>query len=163
MPLNAMADLQHRLCDFLAQHNTMTLATAGSDGAPQAAALFYAADEELNLFFVSSPNSRHSQNLALQPRVAATIYADNQAWQTIQGLQIEGVARQVEGAAELAHAVKIYAGRFEFLRGLLGGEGAGPAVLRGPLASSRFYILRPAWLRLIDNAQGFGHKEEFHL
>ena len=53
--------------------------------------------------------------------------------------------------------------RFEVLRGLLGGDNAGPAVLRGPLASSRFYILRPTWIRLIDNSQGFGHKEELHL
>ena len=48
-------------------------------------------------------------------------------------------------------------------RGLLDGESDGPAVLRGPLASSRFFILQPAWIRLIDNTQGFGHKEELHL
>jgi hypothetical protein len=45
----------------------------------------------------------------------------------------------------------------------LDGAASGPAVLRGPLASSRFYVLRPAWIRLIDNTQGFGHKEELHL
>ena len=54
-----------------------------------------------NLYFLSSPNSRHSVNLARQPLVAATIQADNQAWQTIQGVQIEGTAQMVDGAAEL--------------------------------------------------------------
>ncbi len=161
--MQAKADLTSRVREYLARHNTMTLATVDSDGAPLAAAVFYAADEALNLIFVSSPNSRHSLNLASQPRVAATIQADNQDWRSIRGLQIEGMARPVEGAAELAHAVQVYAGRFDFLRGLLGGENAGPAVLRGPLASSRFYMLRPAWIRLIDNTQGFGHKEELHL
>lgn len=140
----------------------MTLATSGADNAPQAAAVFYAADEALNLVFVSSPNSRHSLNLMQQPRVAATIQADNQAWQAIQGLQIEGTAQMVEGATELAKAAWVYAGRFEFVRGLLDGDN-GPAVLRGPLASSRFYVLRPVWIRLVDNAQGFGHKEELYL
>jgi hypothetical protein len=162
-PVQMNADLTSRVQDFLARHKTMTLATAGADGAPQAAAVFYAADEAMDLFFLSSPNSRHSLNLARQPRVAATIQADNQAWQSIQGLQIEGTAHVVEGAAGLAHALRVYAVRFDFLRGLLGVENAGPAALRGPLASSRFYILRPAWLRLIDNKLGFGHKEELIL
>lgn len=141
----------------------MTLATMGAGNAPQAAAVFYAVDEALNLVFVSSPNSRHSLNLRQRPHVAATIQTDNQAWQAIQGLQIEGTAQIVEGAAELAKAAWIYTGRFEFLRGLLGGDNGGPTVLRGPLASSRFYVLRPVWIRLIDNTQGFGHKEELHL
>lgn len=139
----------------------MTLATVGPDGAPQAAAVFYAADEDLNLYFLSSPTSRHSQNLARTPRVAATVHADGQAWQAIRGLQIEGTARQVDGARALAHAARVYAGRFEFLKGLLGaGDAGGPAVLAGPVASSRFYVLRPTWMRLIDNTQGFGYKEE---
>ena len=158
-----MTELRQFLRAFLAQHNTMTLATVDAAGAPHAAAVFFAADDALNLYFLSSPNSRHSVNLARQPLVAATIQSDNQAWQTIQGAQVEGTARMVEGPAELVRAVQIYARRFEFLRGLLDGESSGPAVLRGPLASSRFFILQPAWIRLIDNTQGFGHKEELHL
>lgn len=155
-----MIPLRDRIAAFLAAHNTMTLATVGPDGAPQAAAVFYAADADLNLYFLSSPASRHSQNLAREPRVAATVQADGQAWQSIQGLQIEGTAHPVEAGRELAHAARVYAARFDFLRGLL--EGAdGPAALRGPLASTRFYVLRPAWIRLIDNTQGFGHKEEW--
>ena len=116
-----------------------------------------------NLYFLSSPNSRHSVNLTHQPLVAATLQSDNQAWQTIQGVQVEGTAQMVDGAAELVRAVQVYARRFEFLRGLLDGAANGPAVLRGPLASSRFYVLQPTWIRLIDNGQGFGHKEELHL
>ena len=157
------ADLTSRVRAFLAQHNTMTLATADASGVPHAAAVFYATDEALNLIFLSSPNSRHSLNLAQRPHVAVTIQADNQAWQTIQGVQVEGTAHMVEGAAPLVRAVQVYVRRFEFLRGLLDGESGGPAVLRGPLASSRFYILRPTWIRLIDNSQGFGHKEELQL
>lgn len=157
-------NLRERLRTYLAAHNSMTLATVGPDAAPQAAAVFYAADEALNLYFLSSPTSRHSQNLLRQPRVAATVHADGQAWQAIQGLQIEGTASQVEDAAELAHALWVYAGRFEFVRGLLvDASEAGPAALRGPVASSRLYVLRPSWIRLIDNTQGFGHQEELEL
>ena len=50
-----------RVRAFLAEHTTMTLATVGPSGEPQAAAVFYVADEQLNLFFLSSPTSRHSR------------------------------------------------------------------------------------------------------
>lgn len=150
-----------RVKAFLDAHNTMTLATIGPSGEPQAAAVFYAADEQLNLYFLSSPSSRHSQNLMHDARVAVTVHADGQAWQAIRGVQIEGAAEVVEGATTLAQAARTYAGRYDFVRGLLDDAGDGPVALRGPVASSRFYVLRPAWIRLIDNTLGFGHKEEW--
>jgi uncharacterized protein YhbP (UPF0306 family) len=156
-----MTDLRSRLSEFLGRHDTMTLATVGPDGEPQAAAVFYAVDDELNFYFLSDPNARHSRNLQRESRTAATIQADRQNWQEIRGLQIEGAVRPVDGAGEKARAVRAFAERFGFLRGLLGDDPVdAPRTLRGPLASSRFYILRPAWIRLIDNTQGFGHKDE---
>ena len=76
-------------------------------------------------------------------------------------MQIEGVVQLVEDPALLAAAARTYAARFDFLRRLLDDGGDGPVALRGPVASSRFYVLRPAWIRLIDNSQGFAHKEEW--
>ncbi len=152
-----------RVKSFLDAHSTMTLATVGPQGEPQAAAVFYAADERLNLYFLSSPTSRHSQNLLRDARVAATIHADGQAWQAIRGVQIEGAVELVEEVTTLAQAARTYAGRFDFVRGLLDDGDDGPVVLRGPVANSRFYVLRPAWIRLIDNTLGFGHKKEWTL
>lgn len=146
---------------FLDAHNTMTLATIGPSGEPQAAAVFYAADEQLSLYFLSSPSSRHSQNLMHDARVAATVHGDGQAWQAIRGVQIEGAVQLIEDPALLEEAARTYAERFDFLRGLLDDSSDGPVALRGPVASSRFYVLRPAWIRLIDNTLGFGHKEEW--
>ncbi len=159
-----MTDLESRIRWFLEQHDTMTLATVGPDGESQAAAVFYAAADNLRLFFLSSPTSRHIDNLARDTGVAATIQRDSQPWQEITGLQIEGVARQVTDEAEIAHAAQLFASRFTFLQGLLlDAESGGPLELQGPLAESRFFVLRPTWIRLIDNTKGFGHKEEMTL
>ena len=125
--------------------------------------MFYAADDRFRLYFLSSPTSRHSQNIARDGRVAVTVQADGQAWQEIRGLQIEGTANEVRGAGELAQALATFARRFDFAAGLLAGAADGPAALRGPIAGSRFYVVQPAWIRMIDNTQGFGHKEEFTL
>jgi uncharacterized protein YhbP (UPF0306 family) len=163
-----MTDLRSRLLDLLRRHDTMTLATTGPDGEPQAAAVFYAADDQLNLYFLSDPSSRHGRNLKRDSRVAATVQADGQPWREIRGLQIEGTARETEGARETARAAGVYGLRFQFFRGILDNrnafhEASGSSILRDALASSRFYVLRPDWIRLIDNREGLGHKEELTL
>ena len=159
-----MSKLRPRLLAFLYQHDTMTLATIGPAGEPQAAAVFYVADDELDLYFLSDPDSRHGRNLTREPRVAATIQADGQDWQEITGLQIEGTATVVEEANEIARVAQLFAKRFDFLRELLAdGDAVGAPDLQGPLASGRFYAVRPTWIRSIDNTRGFGHKEELTL
>ncbi|MEJ2240469.1 MAG: pyridoxamine 5'-phosphate oxidase family protein, partial [Gemmatimonadales bacterium] len=114
-----MTDLQASLREFLEQHDTMTLATIGPDREPRAAAVFYAVGEELVLYFLSNPASRHSENLARDSRVAATIQRDGQPWQEIRGLQIEGTAQLVTDEREIGQAARVFAARFAFLQGLL--------------------------------------------
>ncbi len=146
-----MADFRSRLKAFLAAHTTLTLATIGEDGRPQAAPLFYAETADLSLIFISEPKARHSRNLARDNRVAATIYADGQLWQNIRGLQVEGTAAALAGEAARAARV-VYLAKFPFI--------AESKVLAAALALVTFYQLSPAWFRLIDNSRGFGHKEE---
>ncbi len=163
-----MTDLRNRVQDFLRHHTTMSLATVSPEGLPQSAAVFYATDDDLNLYFLSEPNSRHGCNLKQNPRAAVTIHADGQAWQEIRGLQIEGTVDWVAGLGQTALAAKVYATRFDFLKGLLDAAGGSfrsdasdeAVTLSGALAGSRFLVLRPTWIRLIDNTLGFGHKEE---
>jgi uncharacterized protein YhbP (UPF0306 family) len=160
----SMTDLRSRLREFLEQHDTMALATIGPGDQPQAAAVFYAVGEDLVLYFLSSPSSRHCENITRDARAAATIQVDGQPWQEITGVQIEGAAYEVIDERQIAHAARTFAGRFAFLQGLLAdAESDGPIELQGPLANSRFFVLRPSWIRLIDNTKGFGHKEETTL
>ncbi len=155
------AEVQEHIREFLARHTTLTLATVSEDGTPAAAAVFYAADDALNLYFLSEERTEHGQNLIRQGMVAGTIQADGQDWRAIRGLQLRGHARIVN-SNERAHAVATYALRFAFVAGLLAGQ-SGPGILTGPLARTRFWILQPVWLRLTDNTVRFGHKEELRL
>jgi uncharacterized protein YhbP (UPF0306 family) len=158
---NGDAEVAGRVRTFLAQHTTLTLATVREDGTPAAAAVFYAADDALNLYFLSEERTEHGQNLIPQGIVAGTIQVDGQDWRTIRGLQLRGHARIVN-SDELTRAVTTYGRRFAFVAGLLAGQ-SGPGVLTGPLARARFWIFQPSWIRLIDNTVRFGHKEELRL
>jgi uncharacterized protein YhbP (UPF0306 family) len=155
------SDLHSRIAACLASHSTVTLATVSPDGRPAAAAVFYAHDSDLNLFFLSEERTQHGQNLLANPWVAGTIQAEGQDWRTIRGLQVRGRAALVI-STEVAHAAMVYGKRFAFVGALLAGAN-GPAVLTGPLARARFWVLRPAWFRLIDNTIRFGFKEELLL
>jgi uncharacterized protein YhbP (UPF0306 family) len=156
----AAEGLRPRIAGLLGQHTTLTLATVGDDGLPAAAAMFYAHDADLNLYFLSEGRTRHGQNLTARPQVAGTIQADGQDWRTICGLQLRGRASLVP-ASDLAHAAAVYGRKFAFVGALLAGE-RGPGALSGPLARARFWVLRPTWFRLVDNTVRFGFKEEWN-
>jgi len=101
--------LRARVLGYLQQHHVATLATSGSEGI-WAAAVFYVSDGT-TLYFLSSPTSRHCQNLAHSARVAVTIQQDYADWPDIRGVQIEGVAAEIAGAEE-EQARKLYGQKF---------------------------------------------------
>ncbi len=138
---------------FVAAHHTLTLATV-SGGLPWATSLFYAHDD-LTLYFVSDPHTRHAQNLAIDPRVAATIHEDYCDWRSIRGVQLEGVCDQLRNPAEIAHALKVYAARFPFIADLV----RAPRELGSAMTKARFYKIEPSCLWLTDNTRAFGSKE----
>jgi uncharacterized protein len=147
-------ELEARIKQFLAAHTTLALATVAEDGRPQAAPLFFAETDDLSLIFISETKVRHSRNIARDRRVAAAIYADGQQWQSIRGVQLEGECVALSGpAADQARTV--YLAKYPFIKA--------DKLLAAMLHFVTFYKISPAWLRLIDNSQGFGHKEELRL
>ncbi|MBK9596537.1 MAG: pyridoxamine 5'-phosphate oxidase family protein [Rhodocyclales bacterium] len=92
----------------------MTLASVGADG-PWAAAVFYAHDD-LRLYFLSAPTSRHARNLAHDARVAATIQRDYDDWPGIRGLQLAGTVLEVLMEAKPACA-PLYQSRYPLVGG----------------------------------------------
>jgi len=73
----------------------MTLATADEDGLPWASPVWFASIDYRELFWVSSPEARHSRNLAVRPEVAIAIFDSRQPSGTGQGVYISATAEQV--------------------------------------------------------------------
>ena len=139
---------------FLAAHTTLTLATITEDGRPQAASLFFAEMADLSLIFISEQKTLHSLNIKRNKQVAATIYVDGQEWQSIKGIQLEGICMALVGQ-EARAARAVYLAKYPFI--------ARNRFLAMMLKIVTFYKIVPTWIRLIDNSRGFGHKEELHL
>jgi uncharacterized protein YhbP (UPF0306 family) len=131
---------------------TMTLATTGPDGEAHAAAVYFAAGEDLKLYFFSAAGSQHSLDLKMRPQAAAAIYPEVTGWQAIRGLQLRGRAETLPPGEEWQAAWEIYTGKFPFVK-----------ALKAIVASNELYVFTPGWLRLVDNRGGFGFKQEWNL
>lgn len=148
------ADLIGEFCTFLAEHNALTLAYADAGG-PGACGLWFAADEALALYFLSSPSTRHGTALQDGADVAFAVHKDDQDWRAIRGVQGQGWCAPVRGP-EAERGWRAYAAKFPFITRQF-------ADLEAALASAWLWRISPRWLRLIDNARGFGDKREIML
>ena len=155
-------DTRGRVRRMLEAHHTATLATSGPEG-PWAAAVFFASDAGLRLYFLSDSRTRHGRDLAARPWAAAAIHADCRDWSEIRGLQIEGAVTVLEGERREA-ALALYLAKFTEVRRLIEQpRDADETTIAGRLAAAGMYCLVPSLIRLIDNSRGFGFREEVRL
>lgn len=129
----------------------MTLATSSPNGSPHAAAVYFAASpDRQDLFFFSSPGSRHSLDLASNPRASAAIYPMVDEWTQIRGLQLRGHVESIFPGEAWNRGWELYQQKFPFVKDL-----------KALINQNRLYVFRPTWVRQIDNRQEFGFKEEW--
>jgi uncharacterized protein YhbP (UPF0306 family) len=139
---------------YLAAHRSLTLAYTDASGVG-ACGLWYAHDEHLNLYFLTSPTTRHGKALRNSGEVAFTIHKDDQEWTAITGLQGSGRCDMLT-EAQSQMAWRVYSTRFPFVREQF-------ADIDAALRVAKLWQIAPTWLRLIDNAKAFGYKRELTL
>ncbi|MDD2735711.1 MAG: pyridoxamine 5'-phosphate oxidase family protein [Desulfuromonadaceae bacterium] len=144
------------LLRYLQNHHVATLATCCNE-CPWAAAVFYVNDD-VTLFFLSSPTSRHCLNLKQNPRVAVTIQEDYSDWLEIKGVQIEGVASEISGTEE-EKARRLYGQKFP----VIGMLAQAPSAIVKALGKVRWYRIEPHRIYFIDNSLGLGNRDEVKL
>ena len=136
--------------EVLADTTTLALATAGPDGRPFGTPVFFAADDDLGLVFFSDPDTLHVQHVVGRPEASATVYPATGNWTEIRGLQVAGTVERIQPGDAWETAWAAYVGKFPFV-----------ADLRPIVDASWLLVLRPSWVRLIDNRRGFGFKCEW--
>ena len=90
---------------LLARHLYLVIGTTDKDGRPWVTPVFYAADGEHRIVWVSAPDSRHSQNIATRPDVAITVFDSHAPIGGAEALYLEATAEFVpdeQCAASLA-------------------------------------------------------------
>jgi len=148
--------------DYINAHDTLTLASTYK-GHAWVTPLFYQIDSDLRLYFISDPATRHIQNALKNPAVAVSIFDQKQAWQAIQGVQMDGHLAVVSDDNR-RHVETLYCKKFPFIKNMLEAPVSDNAKqVKERYLASNFYVVTPDFVRFIDNKRGFGFKEEYYL
>ena len=147
--------LKQEVLNFLRNNNVAVIATVSSDDKPQASAVYYISDDDLNFYFLTSRTSRKFSNLMQNSNLGLTV-GIGPADITIQG---GGAAQLVEDPKEQQEIIK-----FLSINADLRGSHYWP-VLQLPNSEFAVFKFKPSWLVLL-NLDKDGHpdtyKEEYH-
>jgi nitroimidazol reductase NimA-like FMN-containing flavoprotein (pyridoxamine 5'-phosphate oxidase superfamily) len=78
----------------------MTMATADADGVPWATPGWFATEDYRSLYWVSSPDTKHSQNLAVRPEISVVVYDSTQRPGNVMAAYMTGTAALALDVAE---------------------------------------------------------------
>lgn len=120
MQNKSLAQRVERARELLAEIPHVAIATVNADGSPHISPVFMAFDERLNGFWSSSPDSKHSQNIARTGQVMLVIFDGREGH---GGLFIEASAAALETSADAEHGLRLLSARKESHDGNLGHMG----------------------------------------
>lgn len=104
--------------EYIPQIIHMSLATV-KDNKPWVCEVHFSHDDDLNLYFVSSSETRHAQEIISNPHVAGNIVTQHHKNQKVRCVDFEGIATMLEGAEAEKTAYRAYVSRNGESEGLL--------------------------------------------
>ncbi len=134
-------ELDKRIVEFIAQHHVLSLATV-IDNKPYTSNCFYVYLPDENAFlFTSDPETTHGGHMQSNNNVGLNIFLETNAVGKIQGLQITGKVKALEGVEEKKAKIS-YLKEYPF------------AVLK----LETMWKVNPNFMKFTDNRLGFGKK-----
>jgi len=137
------------LIGYLELLKIMQLATS-DNGQPWVCNLHYYSDKDLNLYWISKQETRHSQEIMKTPKVASVIlvHEDTLQEQYVIGISIEGTAEpfDIKSNEEVGRG---------YIQKIGGDQSLLDDILRGK-NPHKFYRLKPAKIVLFDS-KNFPH------
>ena len=131
-------DIKTRILEVLSKGYLMSLATQDDEGI-WVADVIYVYDDDLNIYWMSDPDVRHSQAILKNNQVAGTITVTNNGEQPELGIQFSGIAEKIDGPRyDLAKKHFAKRGKPE------------PTETENVLQGDSWYVLRPSKFDLID-------------
>jgi len=132
--------------DYISSKDTMTLAVI--DGKlPWVCNVFYFMDNDLNLYYLSEKDSRHSTPLHKNPNVAVSIYDHESIPGKVSGVQISGTCSELSGKDLLMKMGK-YISKFPSIKKYFNT----PKDIIEKGTSSRIFKVEPSYIKLFSSS-----------
>jgi nitroimidazol reductase NimA-like FMN-containing flavoprotein (pyridoxamine 5'-phosphate oxidase superfamily) len=104
MSEDELSDLARTVIDA---NRYMALGTADETGHPWVSPVWFASEDYRHFHWVSSPEARHSENLAARPEVAIAVYDSSGAPGTVEAVYMSGRAEELTGD-ELERGIELF-------------------------------------------------------
>jgi hypothetical protein len=111
----SLEQLASRARAIIDENRYLTLGTADRDGTPWATPVYFTPEGYTDFYWVSSPEARHSRNIAARPEVGIVVFDSTVRIGTAEAVYLSAVAAQVPDD-ELERCARLYSGRFPELR-----------------------------------------------
>lgn len=135
-------DIEKVIREYLPNVFHMSLATC-VDNKPWICEVHFVYDSDLNFYFLSKPNRRHSKEIAVNPNVAANIVKQHGPTEKPRGVYLEGKAELMTDINQDSMAYKLYQERFDIREKML------QEVMTEP-EGHKFYKITPENFVLFD-------------
>jgi general stress protein 26 len=106
-----MRKIEEHAAKIVESNIYMTIATADQDGKPWASPVFFAYDEEYNLYWVSYKDSTHSKNIHSRKEVGIVIFNSTLPEGEGEGVYFDATAEALQSTADISNAMEILSKR----------------------------------------------------
>ncbi len=103
-------DVEALIREYLPNIIHMSLGTC-ADNKPWVCEVHFVYDDGLNLYWRSTPDRRHSEDIAKNPNVAGNIVVQHGPTEKPRGVYFEGTAEMLSGVTENDQVYKLFADR----------------------------------------------------
>lgn len=104
-------DIKQLIKDYLTQAKLMQVATV-RDNQPWVCTVYFACDEQMNLYWISKTTRRHSEEIRDNEKVAGTIVLPHTPGDDVRGIQFQGKAIELNDKDAAKIGMQYYAKRF---------------------------------------------------
>lgn len=106
--------MRNLISDYLKHAFIMQLSTSVNNQS-WTCTVYFAYDENLNLYWISRPDRRHSQEITQNPKVSGAIVKLHTYGEKVRGVQYQGTAQKLENEEEV-FAIETYTNRYNTAR-----------------------------------------------
>jgi nitroimidazol reductase NimA-like FMN-containing flavoprotein (pyridoxamine 5'-phosphate oxidase superfamily) len=109
--VNREADLAAIARAIIGSNLYMVLGTADDQGRPWVSPVYFAPAAYTNFYWVSSPEARHSRNLAVRPELSIVIFDSGAPISMGQAVYMSATAQELTDIDEIGHGIAVFSER----------------------------------------------------
>ena len=133
---------KEEILNLLKKTKMMQFGILDSNG-PWVVTLFYALDDELNMYWISLPDTRHSEAIGKNSKASVAVPVEFKFGEPIQGLSMSGEAEHLSDPGQIRNILELYAEQMNreesFVEDMI--NGTNPHEL---------YVFRPDYAKVFD-------------